>query len=212
MSLIDGMQAWCLIFDTVFDILIDKVAICLTRLHLRGTFGRDSVGDRRMQWMASTERTKPSEACSGGNWQTLPYLRNRYLRKPTQCSIIDSTVGSTMMLKDGAHTFSVANSSHFPTAVIDAQADLLQMAIQHNPSVQEMKPAVDLESLVMSVPELHLDQVERTGEHPVRVFDGEANLPDSANRMVIIPVSSAFGTLSRPTGTGMRRTLDVWAG
>jgi hypothetical protein len=107
------------------------------------------------------------------------------------CATIPNTVssipilGSTMLLKDGAHTFSVAISSHFPTAVIDAQADLLQLAIQHNPSVQEMKPAVDLESLAMSVAELHLDQADRTGEHPVRAFDGEANLPDSANRMIV---------------------------
>lgn len=35
--------------EVVFEILIDTVAIRLTRLHLRGTLGRDSVSDRRMQ-------------------------------------------------------------------------------------------------------------------------------------------------------------------
>lgn len=83
-------------------------------------------------------------------------------------------------------SFSVAIASHFPTAAIDAQADLLQLAIQRDPSVQEMRPAVDLESLAMSVAELHLILAGCTGEHPVRVFDSEANLPDSANSMTII--------------------------
>ena len=106
-----------------------------------------------------------------------------------------------MMLKNGANAFSVAISSRFPTAVIDAQANLLQLAIQHNPSVQEMKPAVDLVSFAMSVADLHLDREDHTGEHPVRVFDGEANLPHSANRMMIVPVSSGLGTSSRLTRT-----------
>lgn len=109
------------------------------------------------------------------------------------------------MLKDAARVFSVAIASHFPTAAIDAQADLLQLAIQRDPSVQKMMPAVDLESVVMSVAELHLILADRTGEHPVRVFDGEANLPDPVNPMTVIAISSAFGALSRPTHTDVSR-------
>lgn len=139
-SLVDRTHSSHLVLAAAFEISIDLVAILLTCVAMSRDFGRDSVGDRRMQSIASTERAKPRLVDIGRH-----SLHPQSMIEQT-CPIRKHRSSS----KDDANTFSVAISTPCPSAVIDSQADLLQAASHHDPLVQNTKLAVDLECLQRS--------------------------------------------------------------